>query len=159
MRRDLCATVYIIHEDKVLLLYHRKLQKWLPPGGHVDPNETPDEAAIREAWEETNVEVELISFQTDLDVNRPNARSLPAPFSCLLEEIPAFGDQPAHQHIDMVYMGRPKTLELKQSERESDGLRWFSMEEVDLLISDQEIFEETKETIRYLMQKQYSYCS
>jgi ADP-ribose pyrophosphatase YjhB (NUDIX family) len=32
----------------VLLVYHRKLAMWLPPGGHVEPNELPDDAAVRE---------------------------------------------------------------------------------------------------------------
>ena len=57
MKRQFTATVYILEKDKVLLIHHRKLQKWLPPGGHMDPNETPAEAACREAFEETGLKI------------------------------------------------------------------------------------------------------
>ena len=67
MRRQFTATVYILHEFKVLLIFHRKLFKWLPPGGHVDENELPSDTAIREAREETGLEIELVSQEKCLD--------------------------------------------------------------------------------------------
>lgn len=45
MKRELAASVYIFSEERVLLVYHQKLKKWLPPGGHLEEGETPDEAA------------------------------------------------------------------------------------------------------------------
>src|SRR5688500_10821251 len=44
----------------VLLHWHRRLGLWLPPGGHIDPGELPDEAAVRETLEETGLAVELL---------------------------------------------------------------------------------------------------
>ena len=60
MKIDLVVGGYIFHEEKVLLIHHRKLHLWLPVGGHIDPNETPDSAMIREAKEETNVDITLL---------------------------------------------------------------------------------------------------
>jgi 8-oxo-dGTP pyrophosphatase MutT (NUDIX family) len=138
------ATAYIVDQGKVLLLMHPKLKKWLPPGGHVDLNETPPECAKREALEETGLEIELIQ-QENLWLNFWNASSIERPYLCLLENIPAFGDKPAHQHIDMIYLAKPLRGTLLK------GVRWFSLDEVETLIDDQEIFAETKTTIRHLL--------
>jgi ADP-ribose pyrophosphatase YjhB (NUDIX family) len=53
MKKQYTATVFILQDDKVLLIYHKKLKKWLPPGGHLEEGELPSAGAIREAKEET----------------------------------------------------------------------------------------------------------
>ena len=50
--RDFTATTFVVHEGATLLLWHKKMQAWLPPGGHIDPGELPEEAALREVREE-----------------------------------------------------------------------------------------------------------
>ncbi len=151
--RQMTAAVYIVADDKVLLLYHKKLRKWLPPGGHLDPNETPPEGALREAKEETGLDVAFIA-QENVWIERWNAKSFERPFLCLIEEIPAHGGQPEHQHIDFVYIARPiGNGALTQNTVESDGLAWYTLEEVEDLIDDEEIFVETKEVIRVVFNK------
>src|SRR5438309_1914918 len=98
MKKEFTATVYIIENQKVLLIYHHKLQKWLPPGGHIEENETPPEAAKREALEETGYEIEFI-IQENVWIKQLNASSFERPYLCLLEEIPAYKDKEAHQHM------------------------------------------------------------
>lgn len=147
MQRQFVASVYIFAEQRVLLIYHRKLQKWFAAGGHLDPNELPSEAAIREAIEETGIEVELLSDE-HVWVECWNAKSIPRPFLCLLEEIPAFGDQPAHQHVDNIYIGRAVGGEEKINHSETEGLRWFTWDEIQALEDDQEIFAETKAVLQ-----------
>jgi 8-oxo-dGTP pyrophosphatase MutT (NUDIX family) len=144
MDRHFTATAYIIDQGKVLLLMHPKLKKWLPPGGHVELNETPPECAKREAMEETGLEIELIQ-QENLWLNFWNASSFERPYLCLLENIPVHGDKPAHQHIDMIYLAKPLRGNL------IEGVRWFSLEEVEKMTDEEEIFAETKTTIRHLL--------
>jgi len=144
MEKHFTATAYIIDQGKVLLLMHPKLKKWLPPGGHVELNETPPECAKREAQEETGLEIELIQ-QENLWLNFWNASSFERPYLCLLENIPAHGDKPAHQHIDMIYLAKPLCGNLLE------GVRWFSLEEVEQMRDEDEIFTETKTTIRHLL--------
>jgi len=68
VQRFLCVTIYVKNEEgKFLLLHHKKLNKWLPPGGKVDKHETPDEAAIRETYEETGVRVQLVGDKPEIE--------------------------------------------------------------------------------------------
>ncbi len=144
MNRQFVSTCYIVEENKFLLLFHKKHQKWLPPGGHLEENETPSEAAKREVLEETGLEIEFIT-QENLWVDEWNAKSIERPYSCLLEQIPALGDQPAHEHIDFIFVGRPKGGEL------FDGT-WFSLDQIEALKTHEEIFFDTQEMVRTLSQ-------
>ncbi|MCE5317881.1 MAG: NUDIX domain-containing protein [Parachlamydia sp.] len=150
MIRQFTACVYIIENQRVLLIFHRKMNKWLPPGGHLEPNELPSEAAKREALEETGLEIALIP-QENIWIDRWNAKSFERPYLCLLEEIPARADQPAHQHIDMIYVGRPIGGTETLNVCETDGLRWFSLDEIEAFGSDVEIFEETRQVLRKIL--------
>ncbi len=58
--REFTVAVFVVHRDRVLLHYHRKLNMWLPPGGHIEPNELPDDAALREVAEETGLRCRLL---------------------------------------------------------------------------------------------------
>jgi ADP-ribose pyrophosphatase YjhB (NUDIX family) len=120
--RDFTATTFVVHERRTLLLLHRKLNMWLPPGGHVDPHELPDEAAIREVREEAGLEVELLTTGSMLG----NVRVLPQPYCILLEDI-----APGHQHIDLIYFARVRGGVLNPSERETQAARWVTWEELD----------------------------
>jgi 8-oxo-dGTP pyrophosphatase MutT (NUDIX family) len=146
MERHFTATVYLIFEEKILLLMHPKIQKWLPPGGHLELGETPSECGKREVLEETGLEIEWI-LQENLWIDRWNAKSIERPYLCLLENIPMHGNTPAHQHIDCIYLAKPIGGHLISSAK----IRWFSLEEVLSLRSDEEIFTETQETITHIL--------
>jgi ADP-ribose pyrophosphatase YjhB (NUDIX family) len=119
--RDFTATTFVVHDNRTLLLLHRKLGIWVPPGGHIDPNELPDHAALREVREESGLDVEL------LDQGRPigNIRILPQPYCILLENI-----SPQHQHIDLIYFARVRGGNMIHSVREVQAARWFTWEEL-----------------------------
>ncbi|EFB41900.1 MULTISPECIES: NUDIX hydrolase [Parachlamydia] len=145
--RQFTTSVYILEEQKVLLIFHKKLQKWLPPGGHIEPNEAPPEAARREALEETGLEIGFF-LQENVWIERWNATSFARPYLCLTAEVPAYREQPAHQHLDFVYLGFPLKGEITQNVEETEGIRWFTESEVELLKPDEEIFVETQQALR-----------
>lgn len=103
---------------QVLLLHHRKLLRWLQPGGHGEAGETSGEAvALREAREETGIQA--------LDLH-PSA---PRPLDVDIHAIPARPGEPAHSHLDLRYLvlapdGAPITRQVD----ESNDLRWFPWE-------------------------------
>ena len=150
MDKHFTATVYVVAQHRILLVFHRKFKKWLAPGGHLNTNETPPEAARREALEETGLTVELLSDE-NLWINRWNANSFERPYLCLLEEVPAFGSQPAHQHIDMIYVGHPVGGDERLNYQETENMRWFTLEEIEALVPDVDIFAETQQVIRKVL--------
>lgn len=99
--RDFTVATFVLHEGKVLLLWHRKLSMWLPPGGHIDPHELPDEAAVREVKEETGLDVVLLSQPSMPQM--PGPLQLARPEGIQLEDI-----SPGHQHIDLIYFAVPR---------------------------------------------------
>jgi 8-oxo-dGTP pyrophosphatase MutT (NUDIX family) len=125
VQRFLCVTTYVMrHDGSFLMLFHKKLGKWLPPGGKVDRHETPDEAAMRECFEETGVEIKLVGNRT------PVTGGLMAPFGSQLNVI----NPGARDHVDLIYLATPlKEGEITVSEREASAIGWFSLEEVKKL--------------------------
>lgn len=126
IKREFVATVYIVHDEKVLLVFHKKLKKWLPPGGHIQENEIPEEAALREVKEETGIDVELISDKLPKLSNI--VEPLMRPELVQLEYIQQ--DNDAHQHIDLFYLAVPRTHDIALSD-EAEDIRWFSLEEME----------------------------
>lgn len=141
MKRDFTATPVILDDAanprRAFLQWHVKLASWMPPGGHVEPGETPDEAARREAIEETGIEVHLLGdYPNDFFAgDRSEGRMIPRPYCVLLETIPAItteakGHEPEHEHIDSVYLAIP--VNSRQVVPEAKG-RWFTRREINAL--------------------------
>jgi 8-oxo-dGTP pyrophosphatase MutT (NUDIX family) len=121
--RHFTVAIFVVWEGKVLLHRHRKLGMWLPPGGHIEDNELPDEAAIREVWEETGLRVELVGERRE-DVTDPVQLYRPA--GVQLENI-----APGHQHIDLIYFARPAGSAEVRDEFASDKVGWYGPEDWD----------------------------
>ena len=119
--RHFTVAVFVVRDGKVLLHWHRKLGMWLPPGGHIEPDELPDEAAAREVLEETGVEVELAGERRE-DVEDPVQLHRPA--GVQLENI-----GPGHQHIDLIYFARPKGPSSIRDEFSADRVGWYAPED------------------------------
>ncbi|MSR68112.1 NUDIX domain-containing protein [Candidatus Peribacteria bacterium] len=151
MQRHFTATAFIIDSKKrTLLLWHKRLKRWMPPGGHLDPNETPEAAAKRECKEETNLDVEIVGdSQLDLFAGNPaEGRMLIKPIAMLLEVIPACPErhEEAHEHMDFLFIAKPidESQAVKITEEESSRMQWFTREEVKTLNEDTEIFSNVK---------------
>ena len=148
MKREFTASCYIFDDEKIILVFHKKFNKWMPPGGHLEPNETPQEAAIRESFEETGLEIELCS-NTDEHFSSENAQELTRPYMCLLENIAEYKSTPFHQHIDFIFIGQPIGGALVCNKAESDEVRAFSESEVDAIDASL-LFPEVRKTVKIL---------
>jgi 8-oxo-dGTP pyrophosphatase MutT (NUDIX family) len=112
--------------EHVCLVLHGKLKRWLQPGGHAEPQDNGDieATALREAHEETGLEVEL----------HPTA---PRPLDVDAHTIPARGDVPEHTHLDVrtLVVARDPEL-LKHDPTESTGAQWLTWDKA-LALADE----------------------
>jgi 8-oxo-dGTP pyrophosphatase MutT (NUDIX family) len=124
----LTGSAIVVSADggRVLMLHHRKLDRWLQPGGHASPGESTGEAvALREALEETGI--------VGLELH-PCA---PRPLDVDVHDIPAREGEPAHEHLDLRYLvTAPADAALSPQVEELHSLRWAAWDEVDALGPD-----------------------
>lgn len=122
---DWCASVYIVHKDKVLIRKHEKYQKWFHVGGHIELDENPIEAAKRECLEEVGLQVtidgETIEQLDDLGTEN---LELPPPAHMNIHRINS-----VHQHIDLIYYATSESDQVVP-ENEDDEWLWLTAEEV-----------------------------
>jgi 8-oxo-dGTP diphosphatase len=120
IRHFTASAVVLDGEGRVLLVHHNKIGLWLYPGGHVDPNEDPAQAAVREVAEETGIQATPIGEPafTHLAV-----RSHVAPWAIIEMEV-TDAKVGAHRHIDLVYVCHTAGGELAAQLEEVAGARW-----------------------------------
>jgi 8-oxo-dGTP pyrophosphatase MutT (NUDIX family) len=123
---DFTAAIFVVRNREILLIHHRKLDKWLPLGGHIELDEDPEIAALREAKEESGLEVELIGERPP--TTEPGTRALIAPRFLDIHRI-----TDTHEHIALIYWARPKNGALTLSDGEHRDIRWCSSADLDRL--------------------------
>lgn len=125
------ASAWILSADRsrFLLTHHRKLNRWLQLGGHVDGEAALHLAALREAREESGME--RFSFLPGGDP--------PAPIDVDVHVIPARGDEPAHEHHDVRFvLVAERGQEIVVSE-ESHDVRWFPLDALEEVAGDESV--------------------
>ncbi|MDQ6802732.1 MAG: NUDIX hydrolase [Acidobacteriota bacterium] len=122
----LTASCFIIDRDgRLLLHHHRRLNRWLQMGGHLEPGEDPVAAALREGREESGLpDLRIVSDGiADLDVH----------------PIPAGRGEPEHRHYDVRYIARTDSADsIAADARESNQLEWFDLERAAALMQGEE---------------------
>ncbi len=137
---------YLIKDGKVFLAHHKKFNKWTPPGGHIEENETPDQAVVREWKEELNLDVEVVPAHESAFAGDSNATPIPMPFHIDLEregfDVPHIG-----------YFFYVKLLDENQIVRlqadELHSAKWFSADE----LADLPTFEQVRALARFAISR------
>lgn len=130
---DFTASVFIVHTDAVLLRMHEKYGKWIQPGGHVELDEDPNEAVIREAKEETGIDIVLVGTIPNVPSEEKGIiggfkNLLPPQFFNIHKITP----ESTHRHCDFIYFATSSSRELNPREEEKDNaMRWFTRAELD----------------------------
>jgi 8-oxo-dGTP pyrophosphatase MutT (NUDIX family) len=128
--RHFVATVYVVNDGATALHHHDKLDMWLPPGGHIDRDETPHGAARREVREELGLDVDLVAPQDR--IASPTVESIPRAQHFLLEDINTCGDHVGHQHIDFVFYGQVDSRDITPEPGEQPATDWEWLDPTDL---------------------------
>jgi len=120
--REFLSTVFIVKEEKVLLTWNKKVKTWIPLGGHIESNEMPCDSVIREAKEESGLDIEIVSSPYD----NSSTRNMLQPVHVHLDHV-----KDDHKHINLIYFGVVKGGELMEESDEQTPLKWFSKEDLD----------------------------
>jgi 8-oxo-dGTP pyrophosphatase MutT (NUDIX family) len=150
---DFTASAVVVHDDKALLLFHKKQQMWLNPGGHIELDENIVEALYRELEEETGLtkdDTSLVlpyddnlSFDRDPETNETQ----PVPFDIDIHQTTPGG----HRHIDLSYIFVSKTAEVKLEEEGATDIKWFTVEEMRALPDmEKKMFSRAKYAMEYV---------
>jgi 8-oxo-dGTP diphosphatase len=123
---DFTVSVFVVRENKVLLVHHRKLKKWLPVGGHIELDEDPEIAAIRETEEESGLKIKLIGERPPTSAN--GTRALIAPRFLDIHRI-----SDTHEHIGMIYWATSESSDIRLAPDEHLAIQWFTKEDLDQL--------------------------
>lgn len=121
---DFIVNIFIVYENKVLLIHHRKLDKWLPIGGHIELNEDPEEALFREVKEECGLEIEVLADKPA--VKSEGTKFLYTPSFLDIHEI-----SETHRHIGLIYFAKSKSDKFTLNKEEHKGIRWFGIEDLE----------------------------
>ncbi|MBI2037157.1 MAG: NUDIX domain-containing protein [Candidatus Liptonbacteria bacterium] len=123
---DFTVEVFVVHKNTVLLRKHDKYKFWLSIGGHIELDEDPNQAAIREVKEEVGIDIKIAGTALNFNAAAGYRELIPPKF------LNRHRINDIHEHITMTYFATAGSNETVQGGREvSDELRWFTTEELD----------------------------
>ena len=114
------GSAWVISPDRnqVLMMHHKKHDQWFQPGGHADGDADIVRVALRETSEETGIDLSRIKL-LDSDV-----------FDVDIHSIPAMGNEPQHEHIDIRFLVEIDDSVAVPGNDESHQVLWVSLYEV-----------------------------
>lgn len=123
---DFTASAYVVYKNTVLLRKHDKFKVWLDVGGHIELDEDPNQAVIREVKEEVGLDVTLVGSTRTFADAKGEIELIPPRF---LNRHPAGVN---HEHIDLVYFATSTTDKIIPAEghEKSSDIKWFTKEEL-----------------------------
>lgn len=144
---DYTTSAFILHpsEPKLLLLKHKKIGKWLQPGGHIELHENPLQALSHEIEEETGLTPEQYDIIEPADSPKPIGKSasntvLPIPF--YMNEHLWDGVGP-HKHVDLCYLAKAKTQQLTKNPDGASAIDWLALDEIIALNTSGDLYDDT----------------
>lgn len=142
------GSAWVLSADRssALLLHHRKLNRWVQPGGHADGDPDVLAVAVREVNEESGL-VDLIALH---DADRPtpldiDIHTIPARYDCggrLVED--------AHEHHDIRFLLAAPDEAPPVVSAESHEVRWFTHQEIQQLTAEESVLRMQR---KYLLRK------
>ncbi len=125
---DFTVGAYIVYQDKVLLIHHKKLDMWVCIGGHIELDEDSDQALFREIKEETGLTPDQYQVLCDRSpINQPpQIKSLFTPSFVDMHQI-----NDTHRHLTFFYFIRSTTDKVTLAAEEHRQIKWFSKEELE----------------------------
>lgn len=141
------ATVYLLDytdQWRLGLIQHPRFGKWMPPGGHVEHDETPAEAVLREVIEETGLSMTLLSAPSAPVPVGYSRKSVPLPWWIVEHPVPTDGHtSEPHIHVDHLYLGLARSAEAQAEHL----FRWYTVDELDAI----DMFDDSRDLATILL--------
>lgn len=125
---DFTVETFAVYNDKVLLRKHDKYKKWLSVGGHIELDEDPNQAAVREVKEEVGLDVTLADDLLPFKKHTPEERELIPPKFLNRHRV-----NETHEHITLIYFAKTDTdrVVMPDNHEKSEDWKWFTREELE----------------------------
>lgn len=125
---DFTIDVFIVYNNTVLLRRHDKYNLWLAIGGHIELDENPNQAAVREAKEEVGLDITLDKSLTGTQFNSSEYKELIPPYFMNIHKI-----NDTHDHLSLIYFATSKSNKISEPEthERSNGCKWYTKEELE----------------------------
>ncbi|MCB0344755.1 MAG: NUDIX hydrolase [Bdellovibrionales bacterium] len=140
------ASAFVISPDhsSAVLIKHRKLNKWLQPGGHADGSDNLRATAKLEVTQETGLEDldEVDGTVFDLDIHH----------------IPQYREVQPHLHYDVRFLFRSRQWELERN-NEAEDIRWVPLTEVAAWSCEESILRMTRKALATLQSDRSSHAA
>lgn len=123
---DYCVEVFIVYKNKILLRMHDKYKIWLSVGGHIELDENPEQAAVREVKEEVGLDVKIVDSKI-LPDDQDDYKMLIAP-----RYLGSHYVNDVHKHTVFVYFAKADTDKIVDSvsDHEKSECKWVTKEEL-----------------------------
>ena len=125
---DFTVDVFIVYKDKVLLRKHEKYHKWLAPGGHIELDETPNDAALREVKEEVGLDA-VLALPREMPIfTGDEYKELIPPWYSNIHRI-----SDTHKHVSFIYFATSRSDKVVPQcvSDISNEWRWFTINELE----------------------------
>lgn len=128
------ASAWITSKDKdqALLLHHKKLDIWVQPGGHIEPEDKTLEAACRRELEEETGLTDAVLV-------------MPGIFDIDIHHIPARKSDLDHFHFDIRLWFESETMAIQLSD-EAHDLAWFDLDKIKQVTQDESVLRMVEKT-------------
>lgn len=132
MEKHFAVSGFVTNREhtKLLMVHHKKLNVWVTPGGHLEPNELPHEGALREVKEETGVDAVVVDASPLRGASANKESQIPNPILTLQEIIPGKGGKPEHIHIDLIFLFEADEGAVAKQEEEVNDVKWMTWDEI-----------------------------
>ena len=148
--KHITVTGYVmnIERTKLLMIHHNKMDKWLPPGGHLEAGELPHKGALREVFEETGIHATMVDLdEHNLELKDISDTQVPRPYALIHVTMPATEENETHIDLDMIFACEAdEYAELTLQLDEVSEVQWLAKEEI---LSFVETFDSVKSFARH----------
>lgn len=124
---DFVISAFIVHDNNILFVDHKRLRRWLPVGGHIELDEDPERALFREIKEEAGIDVSHLRVLS----SKPNLHHKGINYLYTPNYLDIHDITEGHKHIGLIYFLTSDTNVISLKPDEHENIKWFTIGEIE----------------------------